>query len=132
MKKKLSLLILMAVMCLTVLVGCGSDKNNNDNNNNNTTSQGMQEPSTNNNATDSTTDDANVTGNDGSNNNASGADQNNTNGTGNEGSVTGTNGSSEGVIDEIATDIGNGLENLGSDMTGADNSNVNDVTSGRQ
>lgn len=130
MKKKLSLFILMAVMCLTVLAGCGTDNNNNGNNGgntNNSTNQGLQEPSTNNNATDSTTDDANVTGNDGSNTNNSG-----TNGTGNEGSVTGTNGSSEGVIDEIATDIGNGLEDLGSDMTGADNSNVNDVTSGRQ
>lgn len=121
MKKKLSLIILMAVMCFTVLAGCGTNQNNN-NNNNETTNQGLQEPSSNNNATDATTDDANVSGNDGSN----------TTGAGNEGSVTTTNGSSEGVIDEIATDIGNGLEDLGNDMNGNENSNVNDVTSGRQ
>lgn len=119
MKKKLSVLFIMAVMCLAVMTGCGSA---NDGNNNST--QGIQQPSTemNNGA--------------GQNNSTTGATQNNTtntNGTnGTNGTGTnGTNGQSEGVIEEIATDIGNGIEDIGNDITDTNNNNnVNDVTRG--
>lgn len=121
MKKKLSVLLIMAVMCLAVMTGCGSA-----NNENNNASQGIQQPSTemNNGA--------------GQNNSTTGATQNNTtntngtngtNGTGTNG--TNTNGQSEGVIEEIATDIGNGIEDIGNDITDTNNNNnVNDVTRG--
>lgn len=121
MKKKLSVLFIIAVMCFAVMTGCGSA---NDENNNST--QGIQQPSTemNNGA--------------GQNNSTTGATQNNTtntngtngtNGTGTNG--TNTNGQSEGVIEEIATDIGNGIEDIGNDITDTNNNNnVNDVTRG--
>ena len=126
MKKKLSVLFIIAVMCFAVMTGCGSA---NDENNNST--QGIQQPSTemNNGA--------------GQNNSTTGATQNNTtntngtngtNGTGTNGTNTNgtnTNGQSEGVIEEIATDIGNGIEDIGNDITDTNNNNnVNDVTRG--
>ncbi len=127
MKKKLSLLFVLTALCLMVLAGCGRNNNvqNESSSAGNTTEQTSSENGVNQNT---------------STNGANGTEENlNNNGTTNG---NGTNNASEGVLEEIGTDIGNGIEdigngieNVGENMNGTEgtiNDNVNDVTNGRQ
>ncbi len=115
--KKLSVLLVLAVMCLA-MTGCfGSDKK-----------EEATEPTTERVTAPETSSENDVmqdTSTNGANNTES--DKNNYN----DGSVTTTDGTSAGVIEEMVTDVSDGLENIGDDITGDPNENVNDVTSGR-
>lgn len=120
MKKKLCLLFVLTVLSLTVLAGCGNKKDNGNRQDESGTGNGQ--------ATEQQTSSEND-----ANQNTSTNGANNT-----ESDLNNNNGHSEGVLDELGTDIGNGIEdlgngieNIGDDLSGDPNSNVNDVTSGR-
>jgi ABC-type oligopeptide transport system substrate-binding subunit len=109
MKKcKLWLLAVLTVLCMSILAGC-STKNNTENGSSagESGSTAAQQETTMGNTDNNT--------------------ENNT--TTNNGNVT--EHTSEGVIDELVTDIGDGIEDIGNGLAGDENSNVNDVTSGR-
>lgn len=121
MKKKLCLLFVLTALCLMVFAGCGRNNNvqNESSSAGNTTEQTSSENDVNQNT---------------STNGANSTEENLNN--------NGTNNASEGVLEEIGTDIGNGIEdigngieNVGENMNGTEgaiNDNVNDVTNGRQ
>lgn len=113
MKKKIGLFLLATAMSVSALAGCGK----NDGMGNETTSMYETAPET-----SSQNDAMQDTSTNGANNTED--DMNNIH---QEGSVTTTETSSEGMIEEIATDVKDGVENIGEDI----NQNVNDVTRGR-
>lgn len=119
MKKiKLWLVAVMMILCMGVVTGCFSSKDNNDNGSNTQGSSVGNENNQESGIGDTSTNGANNTENDMNN------------GVGNEGSVTDNTGDGN-VIEELVTDIGDGIEDIGNGLAGDENSNVNDVTSGR-
>lgn len=117
-KTKLWLVAVMMILCMGVVTGCFSSKDKNDNGSN-TQGAGMgNENNQESGVGDTSTNGANNTEND------------KNNGVGNEGSVTDNTGDGN-VIEELVTDIGDGIEDIGNGLAGDENSNVNDVTSGR-
>lgn len=130
-KFKFWVLAAMLVLCVGLVAGCGTSKDKTDSGSND---RGDGSGSVN--ETSSVSDSMGNTSTNGANNteediNNGAQPQTTSNSTGNEGSVT-DNTNADGVINEIVTDIGNGIEDIGNGMSGDDNSNVNDVTSGRR
>lgn len=126
-KCKLWLLTIVMILCVGLVAGCSSNKK--DNNGSNAQGQGPSMGNNNNQESshgDTSTNGANNTEDDTDNNN------NNNNGSsiGNEGSVTDNTGAG-GAMEEVVTEIGRGIQDIGNGLTGDDNANVNDVTSGR-